>query len=105
VQRLFSVYGGNQYIASSTEGDDAITHRVGASVVDDTKSGHRYLKIANALPVPLTVNVEGMELPASMNYEGFGGQPSEQKVSIEKGSCHGGALTLPPYSLRIYVVK
>lgn len=105
VQRLFSTYGGNHYITSTTEGDNDITHRVGASVVDDSKSGHRYLKIANALPVPLTVNVEGITLPAEMNYEGFDGQPADQKVTIEKGSCHGGALTLPPYSLRIFVVR
>ena len=105
VQRLFATYSGNRHIASTTEGDDTVTHRVGASVVDDTKTGHRYLKIANALPVPLTVNVEGMALPEEMSYEGFAGQPAEQQVSTEKGSCHGGALTLPPYSLRIFVVK
>ena len=105
VQRLFATYSGNRHIDSTTEGDDTVTHRVGASVVDDTKTGHRYLKIANALPVPLTVNVEGMALPEEMSYEGFAGQPAEQQVSTEKGSCHGGALTLPPYSLRIFVVK
>ena len=74
-------------------------------MVDDTKSGHRYLKTVNALPVPLTLNVEGMTLPSEINYEGFGGQPVDQKVTIEKGNCHSGAITLPPYSLRIFTVK
>ena len=105
VQRLFSTYGGNRYITTTLDGDDEVTHRLAVSVVDDTKSGHRYLKTVNALPVPLTLNVEGMTLPSEINYEGFGGQPVDQKVTIEKGNCHSGAITLPPYSLRIFTVK
>ena len=101
-QRLFSVYCGDQYISTSISADDNIKRRVVASVVEDSKTGKRFLKVVNALPTPLTLNVEGINIPQGARYEGFNGKPENQRVEIEKGTTQGGTLTLPPYTLRVY---
>ena len=101
-QRLFSVYCGDQYISTSISADDNIQRRVVASVVEDSKTGKRFLKVVNALPTPLTLNVEGINIPQGARYEGFNGKPENQRVEIEKGTTQGGTLTLPPYTLRVY---
>lgn len=101
-QRLFSVYCGDQYISTSISADDNIQRRVVASVVEDSKTGKRFLKVVNALPTPLTLNVEGINIPQGARYEGFNGKPENQRVEIKKGTTQGGTLTLPPYTLRVY---
>ena len=101
-QRLFSVYCGDRYINSSISADDNIQRRVVASVVENSKTGKKYLKVVNALPAPLTLNVEGISIPQGTRYEGFCGKPENQRVEIEKGTTQDGVLTLPPYTLRVY---
>ena len=101
-QRLFSVYCGDQYISTSISADDNIQRRVVASMVEDSKTGKKFLKVVNALPTPLTLNVEGINIPQGARYEGFNGKPENQRVEIEKGTTQGGTLTLPPYTLRVY---
>ena len=101
-QRLFSVYGGDRYVASAMNADEAIAHRVVASVVEDSKTGKRYLKVVNALPAPLTLQLKGISVPQDASYEGFSGTPDQQQVTMEKGTDGGSALTLPPYTLRVY---
>ena len=115
VQRLFSVYSGDRYVSSQlkldaedTEGAQTATaaklsqlqHRIGASVVKDSKTGKTYLKLVNALPVELRIATKGMTIPATARTEGFEGQPTDQYVSCHEGTA-GTALTLPPYSLRV----
>ena len=101
-QRLFSKYSGDRHVASNITADETISRRVVASVVEDSKSGHRYLKLVNALPVSLSLTVEGIALPQGTTFEGFNGKPDNQSVTIEQGSCEEGTLVLPPYSMRVY---
>jgi len=78
-----------------------LSHRVGASVVRDSKTGKRYVKLVNALPVPLRISVEGVQLPATVRCEQFTGAIDDQKakaVVIETTS----PTTLPPYSIRVF---
>ena len=101
VQRLFSVYGGDTYVASSFSGiDGAYQHRVGASVVRDSKTGATYLKLVNALPTELSLTVRGLDIPATASTEGFAGSPEEQQLTIVKGEA-GNAIVLPAYSFRV----
>jgi alpha-L-arabinofuranosidase len=101
VQRLFSVYGGDTYIASSFSGiDSTCQHRVGASVVRNSKTGKTYLKLVNALPVELSLTVSGLDIPADTPTEGFAGTPEEQRLTITKGTA-GDAIVLPAYSFRV----
>lgn len=100
VQRLFSVYGGDRYVASSLSGvADNLRHRVGASVVRDSKTGKTYVKLVNALPCELKVNVSGLTIPATSKAEGFSGKPEDQKLDITVGET-GDEVVLPPYSFK-----
>ena len=101
VQRLFSVYGGDTYVASSFSGiDGTYQHRVGASVVRDSKTGATYLKLVNALPTELSLTVRGLDIPATAPTEGFAGSPEEEQLTIVKGEA-GNAIVLPAYSFRV----
>ena len=101
VQRLFSVYGGDRYVRSTLSVDKAqLLYRLGASVVADSKTGKKFLKLVNALPATLQVHVEGMDIPADAQAEGFDGKPEEQKIVITKGAA-GQVLEMPPYSFRV----
>jgi alpha-L-arabinofuranosidase len=101
VQRLFSVYGGDRYVSTLLDIAPALRHRVAASLVRDSKTGRRYLKLVNALPVELTLTVNGLTIPAGSKTEGFSGQPEDQKIDITSGVVESGALKLPPYAFRV----
>ena len=101
VQRLFSVYGGDRYVSTSLDIAPELKHRVGASLVQNTKTGRRYLKLVNALPVELSMNVLGLTIPAGSKTEEFCGQPEDQKIEVTHGETVNGAIKLPPYSFRV----
>ena len=101
VQRLFSVYGGDRYITTSLDIAPELKHRVGASLVRDSKTGRRYLKLVNALPVELTLTVQGLTIPAGCRTEGFSGKPEDQRIEVTSGMTDNGAVKLPPYAFRI----
>ena len=108
-QRLFSKYSGDRLLASGVtmEGvDNSVTKRVAATIVEDSASGKRYLKVVNVLPVPLTLTVKAPALKANCPTEGFSGKPSQERVKVAttvKGTINGGNLQLqiPPYSLEV----
>ena len=100
VQRLFSVYGGDTYIASSFSGiDSTCQHRVGASIVRNSKTGKTYLKLVNALPCELHLTVDGLTIPATAKTEGFEGKPEDLHLEMKRSEV-GSAIVLPPYSFR-----
>ncbi len=100
VQRLFSVYGGDTYVNSRLTIDNSqLGHRLGASVVRNSKTGKTYVKLVNALPVSLELTVNGLDIPASARTEGFEGKPEDRRLDIKTGEA-GTAIVLPPYSFR-----
>jgi len=100
VQRLFSVYGGDTYVNSKLTIDNSkLAHRLGASVVKDSKTGKTYVKLVNALPVSLELTVSGIAIPATARTEGFEGKPEDRRLDIKTGKA-GTAIVLPPYSFR-----
>lgn len=104
VQRLFSNYGGDRYIVSELKAEkQELAYRIGASVVKDSKTGKTYVKLVNALPVELQLDVRGMTL-AGARGEGFNGKPEEQRLTCEPVEL-GEKITLPPYSFRVVEVK
>lgn len=101
IQRLFSVYGGDRYIKSQFSNlDSQLAHRIGASVVRDSKTGKRYLKLINALPSTLKIRVEGINLPATVKCQQFTGSIDDQKAKTTEIETNEPT-TLPPYSLRV----
>ena len=102
IQRLFSIYGGDRYVNTKLEitNSNSLNHRIGASVVRDSKNGKRYLKLVNALPSTLKISIKGIDLPTNVKCQQFTGAINDQKaktVEIETNE----PTTLPPYSLRI----
>ena len=101
IQRLFSVYGGDKYVNSQLSiVNSQLSHRVGASVVRNSKTGKCYLKLVNALPSTLNISVEGIALPATVKCQQFTGAIDDQKakaVEIETSE----PTTLPPYTFRV----
>ncbi|WP_036876532.1 alpha-L-arabinofuranosidase C-terminal domain-containing protein [Xylanibacter oryzae] len=108
-QRLFSVSSGDKYISSSLSADSIVKHRVAASVVEDSKSGNVYIKIVNAMPVQLSLNVDGMELANNIKYEGFEGSPKDLKekriIGIYTFNNNDWVIAIPAYSVRIINIK
>ena len=101
IQRLFSVYCGDRYIKSQFSNlDSQLAHRIGASVVRDSKTGKRYLKLVNALPSTLKIHVEGINLPATVKCQQFTGAIDDQKAKTTEIETNEPT-TLPPYSLRV----
>ncbi len=103
VQRLFSLSSGDRYIASTLTSDNAaVSHRMAASIVKDSTTGRKYLKLVNALPTELTVNISGMEIPAGAKARGFSGKPEEQRTAVKEAILDGGSqVKLPAYTLYI----
>ena len=100
-QRLFSVYGGDRYISSRLDIAPELKHRVGASLVRDSKMGRKYLKLVNALPSELTLSINGLTIPAGSKAEGFDGQPEDQQIEVKTSEVSGHTITLPPYAFRV----
>jgi hypothetical protein len=102
VQRLFSVYCGDQWVYAKISGDSIgdFRHRLGASLVIDSRTGKRYLKLVNALPVTLKLTAEGIDLPATVACEQFSGDVEDQQAKAVRITTDQ-PLTLPPYTLRV----
>ena len=107
VQRLFSVNSGDKWIctqlSSFSEAADNLRHRVGASLVANTTTGKRYLKLVNALPATLQLNLEGLDLPATVECEQLSGNVEDQYAKAVRITTDK-PLTLPPYTLRVIVL-
>lgn len=101
VQKLFSNFSGDHYISTSINISPELKHRVGASLVRNAKDGRRYLKLVNALPVELTLQVNGLTIPAGSVTQEFSGKPEDQSVQVTTGSTAGSSITLPPYAFRV----
>ena len=110
VQRLFGNYGGDRYVhsvlAAQTKGEQGfdLNHRLGASVVKDSKTGKTYVKLVNALPVEARFNVSGIQLSGATG-EGFNGMPEDRRLNCQPVTLQGNNVSLPPYSFRVVEVK
>ena len=60
VQKMFSVHSGDVYVASYLDLPQALKKYVGVSVVKDSKTGKTWLKVVNALPKKLKLDVSGI---------------------------------------------
>jgi hypothetical protein len=102
VQRLFSVCSGDRYISSTLKLDNQdLDYRVGASVVRDSKTGSRYLKLVNALPATLKLTVKGVKIPQNAKCYQFTGKNVEDQQAKAEYMEVADPTILPPYSFRI----
>jgi len=108
-QRLFSEYGGDEYISTRLEiADSLAAHRIAASLVKNSKTGKQYLKLVNILPteVSITISAPKLNVPQELSYEQINGKQGQANVTPEKGTISVAqdakfAITLPPYTFRV----
>ncbi|MGM9708456.1 MAG: alpha-L-arabinofuranosidase C-terminal domain-containing protein [Prevotella sp.] len=99
-QKLFSVNSGDKYVASTLRVPEGLENRVAASVVADSKSGKKFLKLVNALPSQLRLGISGLNISANATVTGFRGMPADKAVQpAEDVEVEGSAILLPPYSV------
>ncbi len=60
MQRMFGQHAGDTYIASELNLPAPLKRYVGTSVVKDSKTGKTWLKVVNALPRPLKLQISGL---------------------------------------------
>ena len=114
-QRMFSKYAGDILVDSqlsinsdgiTAESFKDIAKRVAATVVVDSKTSKRYLKVVNVLPVELKLDINARDMNEEASYEGFNGLPNQERIEIVSGtkksiSAEKMTLVLPPYSLQV----
>lgn len=99
-QRLFGVYAGNSYTPSILDAEPEVSHRVATSIVRDTKTGATYLRLVNALPLPLSITLDNISIPESPQYDGYTGNPTDQTVTpLSDLQIVGNEIQLPAYSV------
>ena len=105
-QALFSQFSGDSYVASRVEIASELAYRMASSVVKDSRSGNTYLKLVNALPVTVSLKVDGLALPAQPRMVYFSGKPGDESSQLRSSEESGalinvqnGRLQLPAYSV------
>ena len=112
-QHLFGNHSGDRYISSQLTiepmgaAEQQLNLRSAASIVRDSKTGKKYLKLVNALPRELSITVDGISIPADAKVVGFSGQPKDQTVTVTSGidslqlkpGTQNSQLVVPPYTV------
>lgn len=108
-QKLWGTHSGNEYVSSTLSLSDGqnlsnalsgkdISYRLAASVVRDV-AGKTYIKIVNALPAALTVNISGLQVADGTSVLGFTAQPDDKAVKPAETTVNKQRVSLPPYSV------
>jgi alpha-L-arabinofuranosidase len=110
-QYLFSNYSGDQYISSHLDMDHHIAYRVAASVVKSSKTGKGYVKLVNASPKTIIMNVKGISLVSGKEEMQLQGNPSDQSIHVSRAGglsgqlplrqIQGQRIVLAPYSVNV----
>lgn len=112
-QHLFGNHSGDRYVKSELTiepmgaAEQQLNLRSAASIVRDSKTGKKYLKLVNALPRELSITVDGISIPADAKVVGFSGQPKDQTVTVTSGidslqlkpGTQNSQLVVPPYTV------
>nr|MCR4852110.1 alpha-N-arabinofuranosidase [Prevotella sp.] len=101
-QRLFGTYAGDRYVPSALDATPEVSHRFASSIVSDSKTCQQYLRLVNALPLPVRLTVEDITLPDAPKFEGFTGTPESLTTTpITDLQVVGNEVLLPAYSVVI----
>ncbi len=113
VQKMYGTNAGNTYIPATIslteEGKgvtkDEVTNRFGVSTVIDDKTGDTILKLANMLPVEISVNLDGYPT-GKAEVTTLAGTPRQTDVSpVASNIDFAGKLKIPAYSFTVVRIK
>lgn len=106
VQRLYGNNSGDSYIPTTLavdSSDPKVKARIGVSVVADSKTGRRVVKLVNMLPVPLKANLSELGIKAkNVSAEQLTGDPADETAKSARTTVALPEATLPPYSFTIF---
>lgn len=112
VQKLYGNNSGNRYVDSKVtldNNDDAVSKRIGVSVVTDDKSGDMIIKLVNMLPVNVNTTVNLPYSAKSATVTRLSGSPVDKDVKPVTSTLkvNGSAIptTLPKYSMTVIRLK
>lgn len=104
VQRLFGNNSGDTYLPTDLtidSNDPAVKARIGVSVVRDSASGQRIVKLVNMLPVAVNADLAPLGLKGRIKAEQLKGDPTDEGARSEAVTVNGRDVTLPPYSFTV----
>lgn len=106
VQRLYGNNSGDSYIPTELTVDSAdpkVKARIGVSVVTDSSTGRRIVKMVNMLPVPVTADLSALGLTAAKTKaEQLTGDPADESAVATPVTITLPNPTLPPYSFTVF---
>lgn len=106
VQRLYGNNSGDSYIPTTLaidSSDPKVKARIGVSVVADSKTGRRVVKLVNMLPVPLKANLSELGIKAkNVSAEQLTGDPADETAKSTRTTVALPEATLPPYSFTVF---
>lgn len=106
VQRLYGNNSGDRYIPTTLavdSSDPKVKARIGVSVVADSKTGRRVVKLVNMLPVPLKANLSELGIKAkNVSAEQLTGDPADETAKSAHTTVALPEATLPPYSFTVF---
>lgn len=113
VQKLYGENSGDEYIPSEMElsnEQEFVKHRIGISIVKDTRSGDVIVKLVNLLPLEVNMNLKlkGIDpiLSVSERTVLSASSPAAKDVVIHKEKVNvAEAFSLSPYSFSILRIK
>lgn len=101
-QKLWGNNSGDIYVTSELKALDQkqsiSDYRMAASVVKNA-NGKTIVKLVNALPVSLTVNITGLQITDGTAAVGFTGKYSDRRAQSLRTAVADQKVTLPPYSV------
>ncbi|MCH4186631.1 MAG: alpha-N-arabinofuranosidase [Prevotella sp.] len=111
VQYLFSNYSGDQYVSSHLDVAAPVAYRIASSVVRSSKTGRGYIKLVNASPKTVIMDVKGVSLVAGKEEMQLQGDPSDRLIHVRRAGglqdqaspaqIQGQTVILPPYSVNV----
>lgn len=113
VQQMYGTNAGNEYIPASvtlsengtTVTRDEVTNRFGVSTVSDDKTGDMIVRIANMLPVEITVDIDNLRAADGMMTTLTGTPRQKDAVPTVSEIRFDGKVTVPGYSFSVMRLK
>lgn len=111
VQQLFGQNAGEEYLFSNlslSSADDAVTRRIGKSIVRDRNTGDLIVKLVNLLPAAVSLKTDFSSLGIQTNTSQafvLSGNFDDKEVVPKSMELNPKGFVLEPYSLTILRIK
>lgn len=106
VQQLYGNNSGDTYIPTTVDianENPKVQARIGVSVVADSATGRKTVKLVNMLPVEVNADLSALGLAdGTVDASRLTGDPADEHATAESVSLSIPKATLPPYSFTVF---